>query len=69
MQGHDVDSPGPSEGTIVVTTTGTGIGTHLGDFSFTQVVTVTSADLTDTGFCSLGRRQWRQYRYDIGRIG
>jgi hypothetical protein len=49
MQGHDVDSPGPSEGTIVVTTTGTGIGTHLGDFSFTQVVTVTIADLTDTG--------------------
>ena len=49
MQGHDVDSPGPSEGTIVVTTTGTGMGTHLGDFSFTQVVTVTIADLTDTG--------------------
>jgi len=49
MQGHDVDSPGPSEGTIVVTTTGTGIGTHLGDFSFTQVVTVTLAEFTDTG--------------------
>ena len=49
MQGHDVDSPGPSEGTIVVTTTGTGIGTHLGDFSVTQVVTVTIAELSDTG--------------------
>jgi hypothetical protein len=49
IQGHNVDSPGPSEGTIVVTTTGTGIGTHLGDFSFTQVVTATFADLTDTG--------------------
>jgi len=44
MQGHDVDSPGH-----VVTTTGTGIGTHLGDFSFTQVATVNLAAFTDIG--------------------
>ena len=49
MQGHDVDSPGPSQGTIVVTTTGTGIGSHLGDFSFTQVATVNLAASTSTG--------------------
>jgi hypothetical protein len=49
MQGHDVDSPGPSQGTIVVTTTGTGIGSHLGDFSFAQVATVNLAASTDTG--------------------
>jgi hypothetical protein len=49
MQGNNVDSPGPSPGTIVVTTTGTGIGTHLGQFSFTQEITANLAAFTDTG--------------------
>ena len=49
IQGHNVDSPGPSEGTIVVTTTGTGIGTHLGDFLFTQVAKVNRAARTNAG--------------------
>ena len=35
--------------TVVVTTTGTGIGTHLGEFSFTQQTTVNLAAGTDTG--------------------
>lgn len=51
LQGHDSDSqfsPGPPP-TIVVTTSGTGIGTHLGEFSFTQENTVNLAARTGTG--------------------
>ena len=49
MEGHDTDSPGPLPGTVVVTTNGTGIGTHLGQFSFTQVSTVDLRAHTATG--------------------
>jgi hypothetical protein len=49
MQGNDVDSAGPAPDTIVVTTTGTGVGTQLGQFSFTQVGTVDLTAGTDTG--------------------
>src|SRR5262249_6753516 len=51
LQGHESDSQfskGPPP-TIVVTTSGTGIGTHLGEFSFAQEVTVNLAAVTDTG--------------------
>ena len=34
---------------VLIRTTATGIGTHLGQFSFTQEVTVNLANLTDTG--------------------
>jgi hypothetical protein len=37
MQGVDVDSAGPLPNTITVTTTGTGVATHLGAFSLTEV--------------------------------
>jgi hypothetical protein len=49
MQGNDVDSPGPFPSTVVVTTTGTGVGTHLGQFSFSQVATVNLATFTNAG--------------------
>jgi hypothetical protein len=49
MEGHDTDTPGPLPGTVVVTTNGTGIGTHLGQFSFTQVSTVDLRAGTGTG--------------------
>ena len=49
MQGNDVDTPGPSPGTVVVSTRGTGIGTHLGQFSFTQQETVNLVAFTATG--------------------
>jgi len=49
MQGEDIDSPGPSPTTVVVSTSGTGIGTHLGQFSFTQQVTVDFTTGTSTG--------------------
>jgi hypothetical protein len=49
MQGNDVDTPGPSPGTVVVTTSGTGVATHLGQFSFTQQETVNLAAFTATG--------------------
>ena len=49
MQGNDVDTPGPSPGTVVTTTSGTGVATNLGQFSFTQQVTVNPATFTDTG--------------------
>jgi hypothetical protein len=49
MQGNDVDTPGPSPGTVVVTTIGTGVATHLGQFSFTQQITGNLATFTDTG--------------------
>lgn len=49
MQGKDSDSPGPSPTTVVVTTTGTGNATHLGQFTFTQQVTVNFLNGADTG--------------------
>ena len=51
MQGHDADSPcsPPQPVCVVVTTRGTGIGTQLGDFSFTQVATVNRAAGTSSG--------------------
>ena len=50
LQGNDSDSPGPSPTTIVATTTGTGIGTLVGQFSFTQELTLDLVTLTATGF-------------------
>ena len=49
IQGNDLVSPGPSPTTFVITTTGTGMGTLQGQFSFTQEVTVNGVNLTDTG--------------------
>lgn len=48
LQGNDTDS-NPSPTSIVVTTDGTGNGTHLGEFSFTQRVTVFFATGTSVG--------------------
>ena len=48
MQGTDTDSD-PTPGSIVVTTDGTGNATHLGQFSFTQRVTVDFATSTSAG--------------------
>ena len=51
MQGHDTDtacSP-PQAACVVVTTSGTGIGTHLGDFTFTQQITGNIVTFTDIG--------------------
>src|SRR6266404_3390053 len=48
MQGHDYDT-GFTSTTVTVLTVGTGIGTLLGQFSFTQTVTVEFATLTATG--------------------
>ena len=48
LQGKDTDSD-PSATSIVVTTDGTGNGTHLGEFSFTQRVTVFFATGTSVG--------------------
>ena len=48
LQGDDTDSD-PTPTTVVVTTDGTGNGTHLGRFSFTQRVTLSFVTLTATG--------------------
>ena len=48
MQGHDADI-GFTNTTATVLTVGTGIGTHLGQFSFTQTGTVEFATGHDTG--------------------
>jgi hypothetical protein len=48
MQGTDIDSDRTSS-TVVVTTDGSGNGTHLGKFSFTQRVTLTFAAGATTG--------------------
>ena len=50
LQGNDSDSPGPSPTTLVATTTGTGIGTLVGQFSFTQELTLDLVSLTAAGF-------------------
>ena len=51
MQGHDTDTAcsSPQPLCVVVTTSGTGIGTHLGEFSFTQINTVNRAAATSAG--------------------
>jgi hypothetical protein len=49
MQGHDVDNL-ISPTIVVVTTTGTGVGTQLGQFSFTQQGTVNLEANTESGF-------------------
>ena len=48
MQGNDTDI-GFTSTTVTVLTVGTGIGTHLGQFSFTQTVTVEFTTGHDTG--------------------
>src|SRR6266849_3019890 len=48
MQGHDSDI-GFTSTTVTVLTMGTGIGTHLGQFSFTQTITVDITNGHDTG--------------------
>ena len=49
IQGQDTDKGFTSPGMFLVETNGTGIGTLLGQFSFTQEVTVSFANFTDTG--------------------
>jgi hypothetical protein len=51
--GSDTVSPGPSPTTALLSTTATGTGTHLGQFSFTQELTLDGANLTDTGSAQL----------------
>ncbi len=48
LQGHDTDI-GFTNTTVTVLTVGTGIGTHVGQFSFTQTVTVDFTTGHDTG--------------------
>ena len=48
MQGQDTHT-----GTVGLTTSATGTGTLLGQFSFTQEVTINLANLTDTGSARL----------------
>jgi hypothetical protein len=48
MQGNDKDTAF-TDTTVTVLTVGTGVGTHVGQFSFTQQITVNFADGTDTG--------------------
>jgi hypothetical protein len=49
FQGNDTVSPGPSPTTELLRTTATGTGTHLGQLSFTQELTINGANDTDTG--------------------
>jgi hypothetical protein len=49
FQGNDAVTLGPSPTTIVVTTSGTGIGTLVGQFSFTEEVTANLANGSLTG--------------------
>jgi hypothetical protein len=48
MQGNDTDT-GSTNTTVTVLTVGTGVGTLVGQFSFTQTVTVEFATGNDTG--------------------
>jgi hypothetical protein len=48
LQGHDTDS-NFSPPYVTVTTSGMGIGTHVGQFSFTLVNTVNLGNSTETG--------------------
>lgn len=49
FQGSDAARPGPSASTLVVATTGTGVGTRVGKFSFTEEVTADLDNGTHTG--------------------
>jgi hypothetical protein len=49
LQGHDSHTGMPSPTTVLLATSCTGIGTHLGRFSLTQEVTVNIVTFTDTG--------------------
>lgn len=49
FQGDDTISAGPSPTTALLSTSGTGTGTLLGRFSFTQALTLDFVNLTNTG--------------------
>ena len=49
LQGKDADVPTGDPSTLIVRTSGTGIGTHIGQFSFSQETTVNFLNNTDTG--------------------
>jgi hypothetical protein len=51
IQGHEIDTPqgGPPPTTLNVDGSATGIGTHVGQFSFTYHLTVTPANGTQQG--------------------
>jgi hypothetical protein len=55
MQGHEIDTPqgGPPPTTVSASGSGTGIGTLLGEFSFTYELTITLANGTATGSAHL----------------
>jgi hypothetical protein len=55
IQGHEIDTPqgGPPPTTLLVDGSATGIGTHVGEFSFTYRATVNLADGTATGSAEL----------------
>jgi len=53
FHGNDIDKPGPTPDTIVVVTNGTGLGTHLGQFLFTQEITLDINHGSDTGWARL----------------
>ena len=68
LQGNDFDIAF-TDTTVTVLTVGTGIGTHVGQFSFTQTVMVdfaTAGHFNRVG--SFDCRQWRQHLYDGCRI-
>lgn len=49
MQGYESPTGRPSPTTVSIAIGGTGTGTHLGQFSFTQEVTINLTNFTDTG--------------------
>jgi hypothetical protein len=55
IQGNEIDTPqgGPPPTTLNVSGSATGIGTHVGQFSFTYHLTVTLANGTATGTARL----------------
>jgi hypothetical protein len=55
LQGHETDTPegGPPPTTVMATGSTEGIGTHVGQFSFTYQLTITLATGTATGSAQL----------------
>jgi hypothetical protein len=55
IQGNEIDTPqgGPPPTTLIANGSATGIGTHVGQFSFTYHLTVTLANGTATGTAHL----------------
>src|ERR1700693_3217548 len=55
IQGHEIDTPqgGPPPTTLIVDGSATGIGTQVGQFSFTYQLTVNLANGTSTGSARL----------------